>query len=58
MDSRNQGEGSYPELFPKDFGERMERLIDLAGLSREGVRRAPWYRVGPRGRVVRWCGPH
>ncbi len=35
MDSRNQGEGSYPELFPKGFGERLERLIDLAGLSRE-----------------------
>ena len=26
-------EGSYPELFPKDFGERLERLTELAGLS-------------------------
>ena len=24
-----------PELFPEDFGERLERLIELAGLSRE-----------------------
>ena len=28
-------EGSYPELFPKDFGERLERLTELAGLSWE-----------------------
>ena len=26
---------SYPELFPKDFGERLERLTELAGLSWE-----------------------
>ena len=26
---------SYPELFPDDFGERLERLRELAGLSRE-----------------------
>ena len=26
---------SCPELFPEDFGERLERLIKLAGLSRE-----------------------
>ena len=35
MDSSNQGEGSYPELFPDDFGQRLERLLDLAGLSWE-----------------------
>ena len=35
MDSRNQGEGSYPELFPNDFGERLERFMDLAGISWE-----------------------
>ena len=28
-------EGSYLELFPKDFGERLERLRELAGLSWE-----------------------
>ena len=26
-------EGSYPEHFPKDFGDRLERLAELAGLS-------------------------
>ena len=35
MDEREREEGSYPELFPEDFGERLERLIELAGLSRE-----------------------
>ncbi len=35
MDSRNQGEGSYPELFPEDFGQRLGRFIELAGLSWE-----------------------
>ena len=35
MNKREQEEGSYPELFPEDFGERLERLIELAGLSRE-----------------------
>ena len=33
MDAPNRKEGSYPELFPKDFGERLERLTELAGLS-------------------------
>ena len=28
---------SYPELFPEDFGERLERLTKLAGLSWEEV---------------------
>ena len=36
MDSRNQREGSYPELFPEDFGERLEQFTELAGLSWEG----------------------
>ena len=35
MNEREQEEGSYPELFPEDFGERLERLVELAGLSRE-----------------------
>ena len=35
MNGREREEGSYPELFPEDFGERLERLIELAGLSRE-----------------------
>ena len=26
---------SYPKLFPEDFGERLERLTKLAGLSWE-----------------------
>ena len=28
-------EDSHPELFPKDFGERLERLREIAGLSWE-----------------------
>ena len=24
---------SYPELFPEDFGERLEKLVEFAGLS-------------------------
>ena len=35
MDSRDQGEGSYPELFPEGFGERLERFTELADLSWE-----------------------
>ena len=34
MNKKEQDEGSYPELFPEDFAERLERLIELAGLSR------------------------
>ena len=33
--NRKRIEGSYPELFPKDLGERRERLTELAGLSWE-----------------------
>ena len=35
MDAHKQREGHYPELFPKDFGERLERPTELAGLSWE-----------------------
>ena len=35
MDSRRRTEGSHPELFPKDFCERLERLRELACLSWE-----------------------
>ena len=35
MDARKLTEDSYPELFPKNFGERRERLRELAGLSWE-----------------------
>ena len=35
MDSRNEEEVSYPELFPEDFGQRLERFIEFAGLSWE-----------------------
>ena len=35
MDARKRMGDSHPELFPKDFGERLERLRELAGLSWE-----------------------
>ena len=35
MDSRNEEEGSVPELFSEDFGQRLERFIEFAGLSWE-----------------------
>ena len=35
MEASKQIEDSYPELFPRDFGERLERLRELAGLSWE-----------------------
>ena len=36
MNKKKQEEGSYPgPAFPEDFAERLERLIELAGLSRE-----------------------
>ena len=35
MEASKQIEDSHPELFPKDFGERLERLRELAGLSWE-----------------------
>ena len=54
MDGREREEGSYPELFPEDFGDRLdrlERLIELAGLSREEFAE----RLGiDYGRVAEW----
>ena len=51
MNEREQEEGSNPELFPEDFGERLERLIGLAGLSREEFAE----RLGiEHDRVVEW----
>ena len=36
MDSSKQGEGSCPEpSFPDDYGQRLERLLELADLSWE-----------------------
>jgi len=35
METRERVEESCPEPFPEDFGERLKRLIGLAGLSRE-----------------------
>ena len=35
MDAGKWIEDPYPELFPKDFGERLERLRELASLSCE-----------------------
>ena len=35
MDARKRTEDSHPELFPKDFGERLERLREIACLSWE-----------------------
>ena len=34
MEASKQIEDSYPELFPKDFGERLERLERLRELAR------------------------
>ena len=35
MDSGKREEDSYPELFPDDFGQRLERLLELADISWE-----------------------
>ena len=35
MESRNEDEVSYPDLFPEDYGQRLERFIEFAGLSWE-----------------------
>ena len=35
MDAGKRIGDSYPELFPKDFGKRLERLQELAGVSWE-----------------------
>lgn len=33
MHAHDPLDASYPELFPKDFGERLARLVELVGLS-------------------------
>ena len=35
MHEMEREEDCYSHPFPEDFGERLERLIELAGLSRE-----------------------
>ena len=35
MNKKEQDEGCFSPPFPEDFDERLERLIELAGLSRE-----------------------
>lgn len=35
MGARKRQEDFHPESFPEDFGERLERFIELAGLSWE-----------------------
>ena len=58
MDERNRTEGYYPELFPEDFGERLERLLELVGLVVGGVRRAPWRKARPSDGVARGYDTH
>ena len=51
MDALKRVEGNYPELFPEDFGERLERLTELAGMSWEEFAE----RLGIDGdRVMEW----
>ena len=40
MDAGKRVEDSHPELFPKDFCERLERLRELALPVVGGIRRA------------------
>ena len=35
MNANDPIDASYPELFPVDFGERLEQLVKLGGLSWE-----------------------
>ncbi len=35
MDARKRQEDPHPDPFPEDFGERLERLIEFAGVSSE-----------------------
>ena len=53
MDERNRTEGLHSELFPKDFGDRLECLLELAGLSWEEF--AERLGVG-HDRVTEWRG--
>ena len=51
MDSRERIDDSYPELFPKDYPERLERIVELAGLTWEEFAE----RLGvPDDRVTAW----
>ena len=51
MDADRPKEELYPELFPKDFGRRLERLTEIAGLSWEEFA----VRLGVNeGRVMEW----
>ena len=51
MDAGKRTEDSHPELFPTDFGERLERLSELVGLSWEEFAE----RLGVEdGRVTEW----
>ena len=51
MDARRQTKDSYPELLPKDFGERLEQLRELVGLSWEEFAE----RIGiDYGRAMEW----
>ena len=51
LTSSERIDDSYPELFPKDYPERLERLIELAGLTWEEFAE----RLGvPDDRVTAW----
>ena len=58
MGERNRAEDCPAELFPKDFGDRLERLIELAGLSLGGVRPDHGRRARPRDGVARGEDPY
>ena len=53
MHTNDPIDASYPELFPKDFGERLARLVELASLSWEEL--AERLGVGCD-RVTEWRG--
>ena len=53
MHANDPIDASCPELFPKDFGERLAQLVELAGLSWEEFAE----RLGIEGdRVTEWRG--